>query len=208
MSTNVAQITQFNLINPTHIGLEIESVRPFILKFNEPYDPIWTAKIGTKEYNSLMIFPSINAFLVDQTGKLTVSIQYESQAWFIFGIIFSTSFIAILMGYSIIQNRQLKSQSHALTTRIFKQQSDIDIAAQPNTSVTPSKGLTSTNFLQYLKKLYKDTEILIWIALALLLSALILEVTQNKLVYKIMFLMYAFLVIGTGRLMVNYFHEK
>jgi len=53
-----------------------------MLVFTEAYDPLWVAYVNGEKINSIPLYGVINGFWINQTGQLTITIEYEPQRWF------------------------------------------------------------------------------------------------------------------------------
>lgn len=108
LSLNYTKIN-YTKINPSLYKTEINTTKPFILSFAESYDPLWTVKIdkiNRKDIKSDFIRPIplyhvMNSFLINQTGNLDITIEYEPQRWFYIGTIISMITLIISVSYLI-----------------------------------------------------------------------------------------------------------
>jgi hypothetical protein len=112
-------------VNPRKHMIDAESDTPFILRFMEPYNPLWKAYINGKEYSPIPVYfesarvsskyyfpniissnyPAINGFLVDQTGKLPITIEYKPLKWLYVGA--AASIIVLVVSLSYLALRHL-----------------------------------------------------------------------------------------------------
>jgi hypothetical protein len=117
-------LLDYNKINPTHYEVKIDTLKPFILKFSEPYHPLWRIYLNGKEYKPIQLYfedakrpqgnvatnyPAINGFIIDQTGRLDLTIEYKPLKWFLLGAIVSIMTFTISLGYLIWERRRRMS---------------------------------------------------------------------------------------------------
>ena len=115
LTKNLSLNINYTKIGPTLYKTEINTTKPFMLSFAESYDPLWTVKIDKidgKSIKSDFIRPIplhvINGFLINQTGNLDITIEYEPQRWFYIGIIVSMITLTICISYLIYDWRKNK----------------------------------------------------------------------------------------------------
>ena len=78
----------FEKINPISYKISINSAtKPFILMFNEAYNPFW--KIKGEDFEHFMINGYANAWLVDKKGSFDLVLGYRLQKYFYFGSVVS-----------------------------------------------------------------------------------------------------------------------
>ena len=122
-NTPSASLLKDNIINPMKHELEINSTKPFIIRFLEPYHPLWSAKINGKEYDPVPIYyensqvrsqniistnyPAINGFIINETGKILITLEYEPLNWFYLGAILSFFAFVFPLAYLIWQRKQI-----------------------------------------------------------------------------------------------------
>jgi hypothetical protein len=122
-NTPATSLLKSSVINPMKRELEIDSAKPFIISYLEPYHPLWSAKLNGKEYDPIPIYhensvirsqniistnyPAINGFIINETGKMQVTIEYEPLRWFYLGA--SLSFLALVLplAYLIWQQKHI-----------------------------------------------------------------------------------------------------
>jgi hypothetical protein len=95
-----AKILNYQKIDPTKYEVEVNATEPFMLAFAETYDPLWAAYVHGERLDSIPLYSIINGFWINQTGALTISIEYEPQKWFNYGILISIT--ALLAGFTYI----------------------------------------------------------------------------------------------------------
>jgi len=86
---NPAEIISYQKINPTKYVVKVNATRPFMLSFAESYDPLWVAYVNGEKIQSIPLYGVINGFWINQTGLLEITIEYEPQRWFYYGLVVS-----------------------------------------------------------------------------------------------------------------------
>jgi len=71
--------------NPTLYSVETNATCPFILTFVKSYDPYWVCYVNGERASSFPLYGGVNGFLINQTGQLEITIEYEPQRWFYIG---------------------------------------------------------------------------------------------------------------------------
>jgi len=64
-----------------------EAKEPFILMFNETYNPFW--KIKGENFEHFLINGYANAWLVDKKGNFDLVLEYRLQKYFYVGVVIS-----------------------------------------------------------------------------------------------------------------------
>jgi hypothetical protein len=96
--------TKYIKINPTRWNVDVMSDKPFALILNQIYDPLWEATIYkegkmAEKVNSVPVYFLTNGFLINQTGDLSITLEYKPQKWFEIGNLISIITFAICVGY-------------------------------------------------------------------------------------------------------------
>jgi hypothetical protein len=99
-------ISNINRVSPTKYEISISAERPFMITLDRPYDNLWSAFVNAREYSSLMLYPSINGFYIDDSGSLDITIEYKPQKWFIQGAIITIITIIGSVGYLLWQKHK------------------------------------------------------------------------------------------------------
>ena len=93
-----ADLIGYKKIDPTKYLVEVNTSKPFMLSFAEAYDPLWRAYVNGEMIEPIPLYTVINGFWINQTGKLSITIKYEPQKWFYYGLAITiTSFIGSLV---------------------------------------------------------------------------------------------------------------
>ena len=92
-------ISDYTKLNPAHWNVRMNTSKPFMVGFAEPYDPAWEARIyknGEKldVARSIPLYGVLNAFQINETGNLEIEIKYARQDWFEIGLVVSAATLA------------------------------------------------------------------------------------------------------------------
>jgi len=109
-----AKIIEYEQYNPSLWKVSANASTPFLLAFAAPYDSEWQAKIHDKVYRSIPLYGFINGFWVNQTGLLDITIEYEPQRWFNYGLVISFTTVLACLTYLTYSY----SKEHGLSKRI------------------------------------------------------------------------------------------
>ncbi len=110
----IAQVIEYEKINPTKYKVKIDASQPFMLSLSEAYDPLWVAKVDGKEYRSVPLYSVVNGFWIEQTGELEITLEYKLQRWFYYGAVISLTGLVSALGYLVwswISERRRKAQT-------------------------------------------------------------------------------------------------
>ena len=117
LNLNITAI-EWQRISPTKYHIRINnttiSQNGFFIVFLETYDTLWKAYITKNgrtteipENNHIKVFNYANAWYINQTGYLEITIEYEPQRWFNLGCIISlTTLLACLTTLTITHIKQ------------------------------------------------------------------------------------------------------
>ena len=106
-------ITKVERIDPTLWRVNVIANKPFALNFLESYDPAWRAKIYRqgKLIKTVRLLPlydtSSCVFFIDQTGKLSIEIEYTLQYPFKLGSLITMISFSVLFALLILQELRL-----------------------------------------------------------------------------------------------------
>jgi len=81
-----ARVIENKKIDLTRRIVRVEAKKPFMLAFAEQYDPLWTATVDGEEIRSIPLYSIINGFWINRTGKLEITIEFQPQRWFYYGL--------------------------------------------------------------------------------------------------------------------------
>jgi hypothetical protein len=113
-------ISNINRASPTRYEISVSAERPFMITLDRPYDNLWSAFVNGREYSSLMIYPSINGFYIDDSGFLDITIEYKPQKWFIQGAVITVITIIGSVGYLLWQkHKRIKDYLESFRSKIL-----------------------------------------------------------------------------------------
>jgi len=99
-------MSDVNRVSPTEYKISVSAQRPFMITLDRPYDNLWSAFVNGREYKSLMLYPSINGFFINDSGFLDITIEYKPQKWFIQGATITIITIIGSVGYLLWQKHK------------------------------------------------------------------------------------------------------
>jgi hypothetical protein len=88
-SSSSVLISEWKKLSDGKYNVQVSSSEPFLLSFAESYSPLWRAYVNGKEYKSIPLYAIINGFWIEETGEITITIEYEPQRWFYYGSVVS-----------------------------------------------------------------------------------------------------------------------
>jgi hypothetical protein len=89
-------------LSPTSYEAHVESKGSFVLVLLESYDEHWKVSVNgnpIREKNHQEVNAFANCWLIDETGDLTISIQYETQNVFLISVVASLALPALLLAF-------------------------------------------------------------------------------------------------------------
>jgi hypothetical protein len=89
-------------LSPASYVAHVESKGPFVLVFLESYDEHWKVSVNgnpVSETNHQEVNAFANAWLIDSTGDVTITIQYETQNIFIIFAVASIVLPLLLLAF-------------------------------------------------------------------------------------------------------------
>ncbi|MGA2309110.1 MAG: hypothetical protein ABSG57_06130 [Candidatus Bathyarchaeia archaeon] len=95
--------------SPTNYEVHVKSAGAFLLAFLESYDEHWKVFVNgnpVSEKNHQEVNAFANCWLIDQTGDLAISIQYETQNLFLVSVVASLVLPALLLAF--LSRKELK----------------------------------------------------------------------------------------------------
>ncbi len=99
LNTSPAEIIEYRKMDATSWKILVNATKPFMLSFTETYDPLWIAHINGERIDSIPLYSEINGFWINQTGQLEITLQYEPQKWFNYGLIISVTTFVVCLAY-------------------------------------------------------------------------------------------------------------
>ncbi|MBU1670587.1 MAG: carbohydrate binding domain-containing protein [Actinobacteria bacterium] len=70
--------------------------KPFVLVQSETFNDLWVAKTSDGQViRPIPMYATINGYPVDETGTFTITVEFEPQRWFSFGLVITLSVILL-----------------------------------------------------------------------------------------------------------------
>jgi hypothetical protein len=88
-------VTSIKNVSPTWIVITANTTKPFILVTSQELDGFWVAKINGKVAQPVEVYLGLKGFMIDETGEVSVTLEYEPQSWFNWGLV--TSGVTVLL---------------------------------------------------------------------------------------------------------------
>jgi len=109
----------WNELSPTSYVVHVESKGAFVLVFSESYDAHWKVSVNgnqIQEKNHQEVNAFANGWLVDSTGNLTITIQYETQNILTVSVVAFISLSVLLLAF--INRKDLKKIAYLFLQRL------------------------------------------------------------------------------------------
>ena len=106
-------------LSPTSYVAHVESKGAFVLVFLESYDEHWKVSVNgnqIQEKNHQEVNAFANCWLIDSTGDVTITIQYETQNILIVSIVASIGLPVLLLAF--LSRKDLKKIAHLICRRL------------------------------------------------------------------------------------------
>jgi hypothetical protein len=105
-----AVISDIKRVSPTKYEISVSAERPFMVTLDRPYNSLWSAFVNGREYSSLLLYPSMNGFYIDDSGFLNITIEYRPHNWLILGAVITIITIIGSVGYLSWQKHERISE--------------------------------------------------------------------------------------------------
>jgi len=102
LNEHKAEVIKHRKVDPTKYEIKVNATKPFMLAFAEAYDPFWELDVNGRIIHPIKLNHLINGFWIDQTGYLTITIEYAPQTWFYYGIAISTTTLVIIFFFLLL----------------------------------------------------------------------------------------------------------
>ena len=106
-------------LSPTSYEAHVESKGAFVLVFLESYNEHWKVSVNgnpVSETNHQEVNAFANGWLINSTGDLTISVQYETQNVFLISVVASLVLPALLLAF--LSRKDLKRISNLICRRL------------------------------------------------------------------------------------------
>jgi len=118
LSSPVATIAKVERVNSVELVVTVDSSAPFALVVTEPYDRLWRAYLSGSELRPSSVYGLANAFVISQTGTLTIRIYYTLQTYLNLGIQLSVAALGGTTVAAVVSYRRRKTKPVQLTRPI------------------------------------------------------------------------------------------
>lgn len=100
----------WKMVNPSEYHLSLENIKaPCLLIFSESFDQQWFVQFEGNKIYSQKTKDGLNSFSINQNGNLEVTVNYEPQKYFNYGLIISLATFIFLFGALIISHFKKKN---------------------------------------------------------------------------------------------------
>lgn len=84
--------------DPCTYSVQVTSEKPFLLVLSESYNPLWKLRVNGEEISPTIAYSFLNAFFVNSTGNLTMTLHFVGQDYVDIGLkIASITFVATVV---------------------------------------------------------------------------------------------------------------
>lgn len=96
------------IINPTKMVVTVNATQPFIIATSQALDKSWVAIVNGQQVKPSPLYLGLEGFSIAETGKLTITIEYQPQNWFVYCSVISILALSLCLVY-LLYNSSLKS---------------------------------------------------------------------------------------------------
>jgi hypothetical protein len=98
-TASTSAIMNIKNVSPTRIVITVNTSNPFILVTNQELDRFWVATVNGQTIQPVNLYLGLKGFVVNKTGELSVTLEYEPQSWFNWGLmIFGITVLLLCVG--------------------------------------------------------------------------------------------------------------
>jgi hypothetical protein len=111
--------------SPTSYEAHTESKGAFMLVFLESYDPHWKLYVNGSsipEGSHIKVNAYANGWVINDTGKLTIRVEYETQSLLTTSIVASIVLVALLL--TLLSRRELRAIAHMVRNKFERKPSN------------------------------------------------------------------------------------
>ena len=76
----------YQMISPTEYKIHARTEKPFFLVLREAYSEYWRAYVNGKEVKPMVAYSFANAFLINETGDLEITLYFIKQKYYEYGL--------------------------------------------------------------------------------------------------------------------------
>jgi hypothetical protein len=107
--SRVVYKTEVKQITPVEWNVNVNTSKPFVLIFTEPYDKLWRAYVNGKEVKPFPFMDLVNGFQINETGALNIRLYYTLQDYYNLGCTISITTFFVCAAYFIYTNKKQKN---------------------------------------------------------------------------------------------------
>jgi hypothetical protein len=117
------KVKNYEKINPTLYKVQASSAKPYVLAFDETYDPSWEARVyqdGKKIESALpfRLYGMINGFEINQTGTMDIVIEHKDQIILNYALATTGLTYCFFVFYLLVKG--LKNKKYTLEQKLEK----------------------------------------------------------------------------------------
>lgn len=98
--------------SPTLIEVKVNSTRPFVFAIKEAADPSWRAYLNGELLQSIPVISAMNAYCINKTGRLQITIEYEPQKWILYCSGISVIAFALSVAYLTVDEIRVRKKTN------------------------------------------------------------------------------------------------
>jgi len=93
----------YQMISPTEYKIHARTKKPFFLVLSEAYSEYWRAYVNGEEVKPMVAYSFANAFLINETGDLEITLYFIKQKYYEYGLWISISTFVIMATYIVAE---------------------------------------------------------------------------------------------------------
>lgn len=90
-----SSIMKYEKVSSEKWIVDVNTSRPFILAFSEPYYDLWQASVEGTTFKNFPLFSQINGYFINKSGKYVVQINFTLQKFLRDGLIISGTTLSL-----------------------------------------------------------------------------------------------------------------
>ncbi len=104
--SKTASVLQVKSTSSTRIIITVNATEPFVLATNQVLDKFWVAYVNGQQFQPMPLYLGLKGFLINATGQLDVTIEYEPQLWFDYSLAIGIATVLFLCTGLVYLNRE------------------------------------------------------------------------------------------------------
>ena len=84
----------------------VNASEPFILASSQVLDKYWVANVNGQQISPTPTYLGLKGFMINQTGQLTITVEYQPQVWFNYTLAISIFTVLLLVAGLVLLNRE------------------------------------------------------------------------------------------------------